>query len=251
VDWKAFENAAPLAPGAGGHIDPIGFSAAPDEFARETPRKSVEERVDEERARALVWIAEQESFDVGGLRRGIGVRGLVAEALIAEFSDRELITPIEDGWKIAAAGMTALEATAAVLLVGKAVAEPQVTPPSPRLPPAPGKTAPVEFTVGGMKKGSSARLSVHLSGDGTFAVSASYDIRGFCGGSSPPSGKFAAYESALRRGFGDLRGRLADVADCKMSTCSDSHRAAAKAGVKWIDSQLAEWGLVAAEREAA
>lgn len=126
VDWKAFENAAPLAPGAGGHVKPVGFSAAPDEFARETPRKSVEERVDEERARALVWIAEQESFDEPGLRRGMGIRSLVADALISAFLADGLVEPVDDNtdqcWRISEAGMTALQAAAAVLLVGKAVA---------------------------------------------------------------------------------------------------------------------------------
>jgi len=126
VDWKAFEDAAPLAPGAGGHIPPIGFSAAPDEFARETPRKTVEERVDEERARALVWIAEQESFDEAGLRRGIGIRSLVADSLISALVADGLVEPVDDNtdrcWRISEAGMTALHATAAVLLVGKAVA---------------------------------------------------------------------------------------------------------------------------------
>lgn len=122
VDWKAYEDAAPLAPGAGGHVTPIGFAAPKDEFERETPRKTVEERVEEEQARALVWMAEQDSFDAGSLRRGIGCRPLVADALIADLAGRQLIEPAVEGWKIAAAGMTALEATAAVLLVGKAVA---------------------------------------------------------------------------------------------------------------------------------
>lgn len=122
VNWENFQAAAPLAPGAGGNVAPMGFAPAKDEFERETPRKSVEERVDEECARALIWIAEQDSFDVGSLRRGVGIRGLVADALIADFSTRGLIEASDDGWRISDAGMTALEATAAVLLAGKAVA---------------------------------------------------------------------------------------------------------------------------------
>ena len=122
VDWKAYETAAPLAPGAGGNVAPLGFVATKDEFERETPRKTVDERVGEEMARALVWIAEQDGFDAGSLRRGIGCRPLVADALIEDFSVRGLIVPVEDGWQITAEGWTALEATAAVLLAGKAVA---------------------------------------------------------------------------------------------------------------------------------
>ncbi|MCB5201904.1 hypothetical protein LH464_05350 [Neorhizobium sp. T786] len=122
VDWKDYQSVPPLTPGAGGNVAPMGFAPTKDEFERETPRKSVEERVDEECARALIWIAEQDSFDAGALRRGVGIRGLVADALITDFSTRGLIEASDDGWRISVAGMTALEATAAVVLAGKAVA---------------------------------------------------------------------------------------------------------------------------------
>tara|TARA_R110002020_G_scaffold471284_1_gene698244 strand:- start:34338 stop:35891 length:1554 start_codon:yes stop_codon:yes gene_type:complete len=122
VDWKAYETAAPLAPGAGGNVAPLGFVAARDEFERETPRKTVDERVDEERARALVWIAEQDGFDAGSLRRGIGCRPLVADALIADFSDRGLIASDEAGWRLTPEGWAILEEKAALLLAIEAVA---------------------------------------------------------------------------------------------------------------------------------
>nr|CAD6412858.1 SAM-dependent methyltransferase [Rhizobium sp. Q54] len=128
VDWKAFENAAPLAPGAGGHIDPIGFSAAPDEFARETPRKSVEERVDEEISRAILWLKNLQPFDSGILRRGIGVRDSVAVALIDAMAANGLIAQDDDGlWMPTGEGIS-LTATAnaaeavAAWRAGKAVA---------------------------------------------------------------------------------------------------------------------------------
>ncbi|MDI7864322.1 phosphoadenosine phosphosulfate reductase family protein [Rhizobiaceae bacterium n13] len=92
VDWKKFEDAQPLAPGAGGHVGPMQFAAtAPDEFKRETPRKSLDERIDEERDRAVAWISTRTDFDVVELRRGIGCRNSVAEALIAAFIDEGLI----------------------------------------------------------------------------------------------------------------------------------------------------------------
>jgi len=117
VDWKAFEHAEALPPGEGGHRAPMAFAAADDEdFTRTTPRKTLEERCDEETARALVWMAENPGFDAGRLRRGIGVRPSVADALIADLFAKGLMLSVDDGWQISPAGMTALNATAAVLL---------------------------------------------------------------------------------------------------------------------------------------
>lgn len=118
VDWKACLDASPLAPGAGGYVAPLSFDGKPDdEFARDTPRKSIEERVDEELARALIWAAEAEHFSIVDMRRGIGIRPSVAEALVSEFTRRGLVMPLEDGnFVITSDGFAALEATAAVIL---------------------------------------------------------------------------------------------------------------------------------------
>ncbi len=118
VDWKAFETADPLTPGAGGFVSPLSFDAPDEEFARTTPRKTLEERCDEETARALVWMAENPGFDAARLRRGIGVRPSVSDALIADLAGKGLIWAGrgDDGWQISSAGTTALNATAAVLL---------------------------------------------------------------------------------------------------------------------------------------
>lgn len=126
IDWERYSLVAePLAPGACGHVPPMTFAARqePDEFARDTPRKTLDERIGEARPRALVWIAEQDGFDAVSLRRAIGVRSSVSEALIAEFAERGLIAAREDNqWKITDAGWTALNAAAVVLLVGSEVA---------------------------------------------------------------------------------------------------------------------------------
>ncbi len=100
VDWKAYEDAAPLAPGAGGNVAPMTFKPQPDEFARETPRKTLDERLDEERDRALAWVRGQGAFDIGTFRRGVAVRGAVAVALIADFETEGLIVADGNGeWK--------------------------------------------------------------------------------------------------------------------------------------------------------
>ncbi|MCK3780462.1 hypothetical protein MZK49_27630 [Ensifer sesbaniae] len=103
VDWKAYENVTPLLPGAGGNVAPMTFKPKPDEFARETPRKTLDERLDEERDRALDWVRGQASFDIGTFRRGVAVRGAVAGALIADFEADGLIVADGDGvWKAVA-----------------------------------------------------------------------------------------------------------------------------------------------------
>lgn len=120
VDWKAYENAEPLAPGEGGYVSPLTFREEEEDFTRSTPRKTVEERVSEELARALVWMAEQDEFTVATMRQGVAVRPSVAVAIIDECAGKGLIDG--DGtYRITDAGMTALKATLAVVLGGTAL----------------------------------------------------------------------------------------------------------------------------------
>jgi hypothetical protein len=99
VDWQAFMLADPLAPGAGGHVSPISFGPAPpDEFARSTPRLSLDERVDGEIERAVLWLKHMEPFDGAILRRAIGVRPSVADALITAMAENNLIDKNADGF---------------------------------------------------------------------------------------------------------------------------------------------------------
>ncbi len=90
-----------MTPGADWHVAPLQFSSDDDDedFTRETPRKTLDERCDEERARAIAWMAGREAFDAVTLRRGIGVRPSVADALIAELSADGLIAPEGEGWR--------------------------------------------------------------------------------------------------------------------------------------------------------
>lgn len=99
VDWQTFMLAEPLAPGAGGHVSPISFGPAPpDEFARSTPRLTLDERVDGEIERAVLWLKHMEPFDGAILRRAIGVRPSVAEALIIAMAESALIEMNADGF---------------------------------------------------------------------------------------------------------------------------------------------------------
>lgn len=118
VDWQKQQHAPALPPGACGRVSPMTFrSQVDDEYARETPRRELAERVEEERARALIWIAERKEFDAMLLRQGIAVRPLLAEALIADLANHGLIKPIHDAyWQITEGGWTVLGATAAVLV---------------------------------------------------------------------------------------------------------------------------------------
>jgi hypothetical protein len=82
VDWTDYVDADARSPGAGGHVVGAYFV---EDFTRETPRKTLDERLDEERERSLTWLRGRTDFDRPELRRAIGMRESVAEALISEF----------------------------------------------------------------------------------------------------------------------------------------------------------------------
>ncbi|WP_018516459.1 hypothetical protein [Rhizobium leguminosarum] len=117
VDWKEFQDAAPLLPGAGGNASGVHF----DEFKRETPRKTLDERISENEAQALIWCADQACFDAVALRRAIGVRPSTAEGIIHWMLGKRLIDPTEGGFKISEEGWLALQAEAGVLMASDAV----------------------------------------------------------------------------------------------------------------------------------
>lgn len=82
VDWRDYIDADAQEPGLGSHLVGAHFL---EDFSRETPRKTLDERIDEERERAIAWLRTRIDFDRPELRRAIGVRDSVAEALISEF----------------------------------------------------------------------------------------------------------------------------------------------------------------------
>jgi hypothetical protein len=88
VDWRDYSDADARLPGDGGHVVGAHFV---EDFSRETPRKTIVERVDEERQRALAWLRSQTDFDRPELRQHVGIRDQVAAALIGEFVERGLV----------------------------------------------------------------------------------------------------------------------------------------------------------------
>jgi hypothetical protein len=117
VDWKEFQDAAPLLPGEGGNASGAHF----DEFRRETPRKTLDERISENEAQALIWCADQTDFDAVELRRAIGIRPSTADGLIGWMLEKRFVDPSEDGrFKISEGGWLALQATAGVLVASDA-----------------------------------------------------------------------------------------------------------------------------------
>ncbi|MCM2472134.1 hypothetical protein HGO38_01415 [Rhizobium sp. CG5] len=107
VDWERFKTAEPLLPGAGGHVGPMLFANDLDEdFTRETPRKTIDERVSEELHRAIAWVGQHQDFDMPSFRRGVAVRTLVANALIDDMVASGIIEPRGDGtWFLTAQGI--------------------------------------------------------------------------------------------------------------------------------------------------
>ena len=114
-------------------------------------------------------------------------------------------------------------------------------------PPAPGFSAPVEFHVGGMEKGSFARFSIHKTPEGTFAISARYELAGYRGGASPATGTLSTYAKALTAALDDMVRQLQPVLSDQSSVCRHHHRAAARAALNWIAARRNEWGLATEE----
>ncbi|WP_156318444.1 hypothetical protein [Rhizobium sp. AAP43] len=99
VDWQAFAHAEPLAPGEGGHVAPTVVIRDDEDFTRETPRKTLDERVDEDMDRALAWICDTPaSFDSRALRMAIAVRPTTADEIIARLSADGRIIAVDGGW---------------------------------------------------------------------------------------------------------------------------------------------------------
>ena len=117
VDWEKYQAADPLAPGEGGHRAPLVFLDADEDFTRTTPRKTVEQRVEEEFTRAILWMKNLEPFDIAAFRRGVGIRGSVAQALLDAFSANGLIEPAGDGlWMPSGRGMQLIATVGALEL---------------------------------------------------------------------------------------------------------------------------------------
>jgi hypothetical protein len=99
VDWKAFENAKPLAPGEGGHVSPMRFAEVEEDFTRETPRKTLDERVEAVMALALDFIRDAPSaFIARDLRIAIGVRDSTACEIITRLAEDGRLVAVDGGW---------------------------------------------------------------------------------------------------------------------------------------------------------
>ncbi|MGF9694719.1 hypothetical protein AAIH46_18005 [Rhizobium sp. 0TCS1.26] len=99
VDWKNFEAAPALLPGAGGNVAPAGlsFRAADDEFARETPRKSLEQRVADWRDAVRTHLtARGGGVTAGELRREVGLRPSTVDEIIIQLVADGFLSPADD-----------------------------------------------------------------------------------------------------------------------------------------------------------
>ncbi|MDM9619096.1 hypothetical protein [Rhizobium sp. S96] len=116
VDWQHYQSVDVLAPGAGGHVGPMIFADGGDEDCeRVTPRKTLDERIEEEFTRGILWMKHLEPFDVVRFRQGVGLRTSVAAALIDAFCSNGLIEPSGDGtWLPSAKGLNMIATVGAV-----------------------------------------------------------------------------------------------------------------------------------------
>lgn len=108
VDWKTFEHADPLPAGAHGHVvSPLKFAEPEEDFTRSAPRKSEEQRVEEEFERAMLFIRNMQPFGIRKFCSNVAVRTLVGEALIDALLFNGLIEPSgDDEWVISPKGIS-------------------------------------------------------------------------------------------------------------------------------------------------
>ena len=81
VNYSAYEEAVPLLPGAGGHVPPLTFLPS-DEFARQTPRRSVDECCAESIDAAIDYATGRDWISEKALRQHLAVRPQTGEALV-------------------------------------------------------------------------------------------------------------------------------------------------------------------------
>lgn len=175
------------------------------------------------------------------------VRGLdlvSAESVVAFAEQHAIIVREGDGFVFTPEALAALGTLAAAER-----SKPPAGPVSSPLPPTPGINAPVEFTVGGLRKKHQARFGVRRNADESFAVSMSFEFPGV-GWSGPPWGAFPTYEQAIATVAFRLCSHLANVAKGEGGVVTETTRAAALAGLEWFGRKLAGWGIVAQDYSA-
>ncbi|MFC3163082.1 hypothetical protein [Ciceribacter thiooxidans] len=108
VDWARFADAPALLPGAGGNVSPaVVMGPVVDvEFARETPRRTVEERVADRLDEAVAYATGLKFITAGELRRLLGVRPSTGDALVAALVERGMfLGPSDEQGRFWAPGM--------------------------------------------------------------------------------------------------------------------------------------------------
>jgi len=120
IVWDDFMDSEPLAPGASSGRAPVplfGAAAPVAEPERETPRRTEEERIEIERAGALLWMAGRDNFSAKAFQVGFAIRPLIADRLIETFLDEGLIVRVGgDDFRVSDGGHLALAAAAGALV---------------------------------------------------------------------------------------------------------------------------------------
>lgn len=129
VDYEKFADAEPLTPGAGGFASPsmyfVSNSLDEDEdLTRSTPRYSDAERVEMDRARAMIWMADRETFTAKEFQVGLAVRPRVGAAIVETFLGEGLLDYTHEGdLRLTQRAHLALAAASGALLAGMTPAD--------------------------------------------------------------------------------------------------------------------------------
>lgn len=104
VDWERYQSRPALPPGLGGNASPLVFhdddEDEPEEnLSRQTPRRTLDERVAEHIGEAVAYATGRDWISPGDLRRFLGVRPIVGDALVSVLVERGMFVaePDENG----------------------------------------------------------------------------------------------------------------------------------------------------------
>lgn len=118
ADWRDFQDIDLIKPPAPRAARPDLPAVADDEdLTRETPRRSLDERVEEHFTRAMEWMrgVYPKPFDLAAFRKGIAVRESTAAALLVAMSGAGLVKPMGDEtWTPTGHGLSTMATVGAV-----------------------------------------------------------------------------------------------------------------------------------------
>ncbi|MDK4703880.1 hypothetical protein PH562_16635 [Rhizobium sp. CNPSo 4062] len=88
------------------------------------------------------------------------------------------------------------------------------------------------------------KIGIMANGDGTWSISTSDSIGGYCGHGGPFCGEHGNFKEALTAAVRMMHRQWADISiRMNDSCCQESHRRVARKGLEWLAGIEAEYGV--------